>query len=125
MDSQELVVLADPVGPAGRASLYLAYAGGYRQVGDGDIFCFAAAMAYYGSVTVGPGEVDRFERLGQCPDLVDLYKYRICAAELDPFGKPFGIGYEQVVADYLYLCRVFWSSSPSPPSRLLRGRLRC
>ena len=103
MDSQELVVLADPVGPAGRACLDLAYTGGYCQVGDGGVFCFAAAMAYYGCVTIVAGEVDRFERLGQGPDLVDLYKYRICAAELDAFGKLFGICYEQVIADYLYL----------------------
>ena len=46
MDAQELVVLADAVGPACRACLYLAYAGGYCQVGD-DIEEYKVAMMEY------------------------------------------------------------------------------
>ena len=52
LDAQELVVLADAVGAAGRAGLDLAGAGGHGEVGDEGVFGFAGAVADDAGVAV-------------------------------------------------------------------------
>lgn len=58
VNPQELIVLADTVGAAGRASLDLADAGGDRQVGDGGVFGLAGAVAHHGGVAAAMRQGD-------------------------------------------------------------------
>ncbi len=60
-DAEELVVLGDAVGAAGRAGLDLAGAGAYREVGDEDVFGLAGAVGDDTGVAVAAGEFDGFE----------------------------------------------------------------
>ena len=63
-DAEELIVLGDAVGAAGRAGLDLTRAGRYRQIGDEGILRFAGTMRDHGRVTGGRGHLHRRQRLG-------------------------------------------------------------
>ena len=101
LDPQELVVLGDPVGPAGRPGLDLAGVGGHGDVGDGGVLGLARAVADDRAVLVALGHLDRVEGLGQGADLVDLHQDAVGDRLVDPLLEPPGVGDEEVVADEL------------------------
>ena len=82
-DAQQLVVLGDAVGAAGRAGLDLAGVGGHREVGDERIFGFARAVRDHRRVAGARRHLHGFERLGQRADLVDLDQDRVGDAFVD------------------------------------------
>ena len=126
VNPKKLVVFGNAVAAAGSTGLDLADAGGDCQIGDGVVFGFAGAVAHHSGVAVAFGQVDRFERLGQRADLVDLDQDRVGTALFDAGGQAFGVGDEQVVADELALvAELFLSAWPSRPSHLRPDRLRC
>ena len=53
----QLVVFGNTVGTRCRAGFYLATVKGYRQVGNGNIFAFAATVAHYRGVRVAVRQV--------------------------------------------------------------------
>src|SRR5664280_1610795 len=70
LDAEQLVVLGDAIGAAGRAGLELADAGGDGEVGDGRVLGLARAVRDHGRVAVLTRQLDAVERLGQRSDLV-------------------------------------------------------
>src|SRR4051812_33675818 len=83
LDPQQLVVLRDAICAARRARLDLAAAGGDREVGDRHVLRLAGAVRHDRRVAVAAGELDRVQRLGQRPDLVDLDEDRVRDALVD------------------------------------------
>ena len=100
-DAEELVVFGDAVGAAEGASLDLARICGHGDVGDGDIFGLAGAVADDGRVFVFLGEFDGVEGFGEGTDLVDLDEDRVRHALVDAFLKEFDIRNEEIVPDEL------------------------
>jgi len=100
-DAEELVVFGDAVGAAEGAGLDLAGVRGDGDVGDGDIFGLARAVADDGGVFVFLGEFDGVEGLGERTDLVDLDEDRVRHALVDAFLEEFDIRNEEIVADEL------------------------
>jgi len=116
VNPQELVVFADAICPGRCARLDLADAGCDGEVGDRGVFGLAAAVAHDGSVAVAMSQVDRFKRLGERADLVDLDEDRIGAAHFDALGQALGVGDKKVVANELALAADFLSNgSPAVP----------
>src|SRR5262245_18081289 len=102
VDPQELVVLRRPVAPGRGAGLDLADVGRDGEVGDRRVLGLAGAVRHDDAVTVRAGELDRVERLGQRPDLVDLDEDRVRRAVVDPALEPLDVRDEEVVADELH-----------------------
>ena len=124
-DPEQLVVFRHTVGTRGRAGLDLAGAQCNRQVGNGRIFGLAAAVARNRRVAVPLGQLDRFDRLGQCADLVDLDQNAVGDLFVDAALEPLRVGNEEVVADQLnLLAELFSQHLPSLPNRLPHSRLR-
>src|ERR1035437_10761322 len=71
-DAEKLVVFADAIGTASRASLDLAGAGSNREVRDEGVFGLAGAVADDAGVPVASAEFEGFERLGDRANLIDL-----------------------------------------------------
>src|SRR5690606_28790688 len=75
---------------------------GHRQVGDRHVLGLAAAVAGDARIAVAAGQFDRFDRLGQRADLVDLDQDAVADSLVDAALQTLGIGDEQIVADQLY-----------------------
>src|SRR5579883_2303442 len=76
-DAKQLIVLGDPVSPRGRSGLDLSDTGGNGEVCDESVLGFAAAVGDDAGVAIAAGKLNRFERLADRADLVDLDKNRI------------------------------------------------
>ena len=75
--------------------------GGNREIGDRGVFGLAAAVAHHDGVGVTVCQLDRVERLGERPDLVDLDEDRVGDCFVDTHLETTCVGDEQVVADQL------------------------
>ena len=73
LDTQQLVVLGDPVGSRRRARLDLTGVRGHGYVGDRRVFRLPGAMRDDGGIPGAMGHVDGGERLGERADLVDFH----------------------------------------------------
>src|SRR5712664_350922 len=71
-DAEELVVLGDAVGAAGRTGLDLAGGGGHGEIGDESVFGFAGAVRDDGVVAGLAGHFDRIDRFSYRADLIEL-----------------------------------------------------
>src|SRR5829696_3559480 len=71
-DPEQPVVLGDPLGPGRRTGLDLAGAHGDDEVADRRVLGLAGAVGHDGGPSGAPREVDRVDRLGERPDLVEL-----------------------------------------------------
>ena len=115
LDAEELVVLGDAVGAAGRAGLDLAGAGGDREVGDEGVFGLAGAVADDGGVAVAAAELDGLEGLGDGADLVELDQDGVGDLLLDALLQALGVGDEEVVADELDVAELLGEELPAVP----------
>src|SRR5262249_42159613 len=102
LDPQQLVVLGDAVGPAGRAGLDLARVGRHGQVGDGHVLRLAAAVADDRGVAVPAGQLGGVERLGQRADLVHLDEDAVGRLLVNALPQALHVGDEQIVPDQLH-----------------------
>ena len=102
LDTQELIVFCDTIGPGCRARLDLAGIRSDSEIGDEGVFGFAAPVRDYGGVAGSVRHLDRVERLAERPDLVDFDQNAVSGAFLNPALKVAGICYEKVIPDQLY-----------------------
>src|SRR5690606_34859263 len=102
LDADQLVIFREPVGTAEAAGLDLAAVGGNRKIGDRRILGLARAVRHYGGVARLMRHLDRFQRLRQRADLVDLDENGVGNAALDPIAKALRVGDEKIVADKLH-----------------------
>ena len=101
LDPQELVVLGDAVGPAGRAGLDLAGVRGHGDVGDGRVFGLAGAMTDDRGEAGTIGHLDGLQGFGQSANLVHLDQDAVGAALGDASRQALGVGHVEVVANDL------------------------
>src|SRR5262245_45847520 len=71
LDPEQPVVLRDPLAPRGRPGLDLTGAHRHDEVGDRGVLGLARAVRHDRGPARAPGQVDRLDRLGQRPDLVE------------------------------------------------------
>ena len=77
LDADQLVVFRRPVAAREAAGLDLPAIGGDGEVGDGRVLGLARAVAHDRAPAGVVGDFDRFQRLGQRADLVDLDQDRV------------------------------------------------
>src|ERR1035441_9300054 len=97
-DAQQLVVLRDAVGAAGRSGLDLAGVGGHGEVGDDGIFGFTRAVRDHRGVARIGRHLHGFQGFADCADLVELDEDRVGDALVDAALEDLRIGYVDVVA---------------------------
>ena len=102
-NSEELVVLCNTLTSAGCACLDLAGVESNCKVCDCCIGSLAGTVRRNCSVACLVSHLDSFKCFGNRTDLVELDKDRVAAAKADTLCKSLGVGYEQIVADQLYL----------------------
>ena len=102
LDTQQPVVLRDPLGPRRRAGLDLAGIDCNCQVGDARVLGLTAAMADDGPILVRGGERDGLEGLGHGTDLVELDEDRVGDASIEAELQPLRVGHKDVIADQLH-----------------------
>src|SRR5262245_25708023 len=102
LDPEEPVVLRDALAAGRRPGLDLAGAHRDDEVGDRRVLGLAGAMRHDRRPAGAPGEVDRLERLGERPDLVQLDQHGVRRALVDRPTDAFRVRHEQVVADELH-----------------------
>jgi len=100
-DAEELIVLGDAVGAAGRAGFDLAGGGGHGEVGDESVFGFAGAVGNDGVVAGLAGELDGVNGFGHGADLIELDEDGVGDAFVDTAGETLGVGDEEVVSNEL------------------------
>src|SRR5258708_10057311 len=100
-DAEELIVLGDAVGAAGRAGFNLAGGGGDGEIGDEGVFGFAGAMRDDGVIAGFAGQLDSVDGFGDNADLIELDAKYGGHAFVDARGNASGVGNEKVVADEL------------------------
>ena len=101
-DAKQLVVLGHAVTAAGGTRFDLAGGKTNCQVRDEGILGLAAAMAGDRRVSVASCQLNRFDRFGQCADLIDLDQDTVGDAFIDAALQALDVGYEQVVANKLH-----------------------
>src|SRR5690554_646270 len=82
-NTQQLVVLGNPVRTAQRTSLDLACAGSNRQVSNGGIFGFTGTVGNHRRVAGVLSHLDSVQSLGQATNLVELDQDGIAHTLLD------------------------------------------
>ena len=98
-DAHQLIVFGGAVAAGQAAGLDLPAVGSDGEIGDGGVFGLAGAVADDGAPAGAMRDFDRFKRLGQGADLVELDQYRIGRASLNAAAQAFGVGDEDVVAE--------------------------
>src|SRR6266478_703327 len=101
LDAEELVVLGDAVGAAGRAGLDLAGGSGHGEIGDESVFGFAGAVGDDGVVAGLAGHFDRIGRFADGADLIELDENGAGNSLLDAARKPRCVGDEEVISHQL------------------------
>ena len=121
-NTQQLVVLGNPVRTAQRTSLDLACAGSNRQVSNGgssvsperwEITAVASVLSHLDSV----------QSLGQAANLVELDQDELPTL-LDALLQDLGVGYEKVITPAEPCCRAYQSEPSNRPSHSRPYRLR-
>ena len=102
-DSEELIVLRDPICAAKRSGLNLSRVRRDGDVGDGGVFRFAGTMADHGGVPVFGREPNGVKSFSQCADLIHLNQDGIGDTLIDSFPEKIDVRDEEVVADQLNL----------------------
>src|SRR5262249_22969144 len=82
-DAEQLVVLGHAIGAASAAGFDLTGTCCHGQISDKRVFGLSRAVADYVAVACVASQLDRFHRLGQRADLVDLDENRISRTFLD------------------------------------------
>src|SRR5579872_222468 len=103
LDAEELVKLRHPFAAARRARLNMARARCDREVGNEGIFRLARTVRNKASVPIGACQLDRVQRLGNRPDLVELDENRVCDSAVDTFLQDCRVGAENVIPHKLDL----------------------
>mmetsp|Transcript_896 Transcript_896/g.2413 ORF Transcript_896/g.2413 Transcript_896/m.2413 type:complete len:484 (-) Transcript_896:141-1592(-) len=103
LDAQQLVVLGQALGAAGRARLDLTGIEADGEVGDEGVLRLARAVARHHAPPRALGGAHGLDRLGDGADLVDLEQQRVARLLLDGALHADGVGHQQVVADDLHL----------------------
>ena len=98
-DSEKLVVLGDPLGSVGSASLDLTTVRGNGQVGNGCIFRFTRSVAHDRRVSGALGHIHRSKCLREGTDLVNLHKDGVGGTGFNSPSKSLDVGDKQVVSD--------------------------
>jgi hypothetical protein len=101
LDTEDLVVLGEPVGAARRTGLDLAGAETADEVTDEIVLSLARAVRHHHAPTGSLGHITCLDRLGHCPDLVDFKQKCIAQLLFDASFDALRIGDEQVVTDDL------------------------
>ena len=101
LDAEEAVVLGGALAAAGGTGFDLAAGGGYRQVGDGGVLRFAAAVAEDGPIAGLLRQRHRFQRFGQGAHLVGLDEDGIGGAAGKALLQPGLLGDKKVIPDEL------------------------
>mmetsp|Transcript_11880 Transcript_11880/g.49771 ORF Transcript_11880/g.49771 Transcript_11880/m.49771 type:complete len:561 (+) Transcript_11880:77-1759(+) len=101
LDAQQLVVLGQTLGAAGRAGLDLASRKTHGEIRDVGILGFARAVGRHDAPARLLGHAHRLDRLGDGTDLVHLEQQRVARLGLDGGGDALGVGDEQVIAHNL------------------------
>lgn len=101
LDSQQLVVFRDAIGPRCRTGFDLPGSHGDGQVGNRCVLGFTTAVAHNRGISAAPGQFDGFHRLGQRADLIDLDEDTVTNIFGDSAGQPLGVGDEEIVANQL------------------------
>src|SRR5438128_4506174 len=91
-DAQQLVVLADAIGPAGGPGLDLPSRGADREIGDRRVLGLARAVGDDRAVARVARDADGVERLGDSSDLIQLHEQRIGHAVGDAALQDLRIG---------------------------------
>ncbi len=86
-----------------RTGLDLSGGQSHGQVGDRRILGLTASMARDARVSVAMSQLNGFDRLGQCTDLIHLDQNAVGDSAVDASLKPFGVGHKQVITDQLDL----------------------
>src|SRR5690554_2045538 len=125
-NTQQLVVLGNPVRTAQRASLDLACAGSNRQVSNGGIFGFTGTVGNHRRVAGVLSHLDSVQSLGQATNLVELDQDGIAHTLLDALLQDLGVGYKKVITHQLNRseerrvgkeCRSGWARSNDKEKR--------
>ena len=101
LDAEQPVVLRDSFAPRRRAGLDLAGTHRDDEVGDRRVLRLARAVGHDRGPPGPAGELDRLDRLGQRPDLVELDQHGVGRVLVDRSLDPRRVRHEQVVADEL------------------------
>ena len=96
LNAQQLVVLCDAVGAAGRAGLDLPGVDGHGDVRDRGVLGLAGAVADDGGIARAVCHLDGVQRLGQRADLVDL-DFMITDGTLDVYKDLLAIEHSDTV----------------------------
>ena len=100
-DTEELIVFRHAIGAAEGTGLDLARIRSHGDVGDGDVFGFARAVADDSRVAVFLGQFDGVECFRECADLVHLHQDRVGNTLVDSLLEEIHVGHKKIVADEL------------------------
>mmetsp|Transcript_21217 Transcript_21217/g.37799 ORF Transcript_21217/g.37799 Transcript_21217/m.37799 type:complete len:512 (-) Transcript_21217:122-1657(-) len=101
LDAEELVVLGEALGAAGRAGLDLPGGQAHREVGDEGVLGLARAVGGHDAPARGLGHAHGLDGLGDGADLVHLEQQRVAVLALDGLLHARGVGDQQVIAHHL------------------------
>mmetsp|Transcript_38092 Transcript_38092/g.76335 ORF Transcript_38092/g.76335 Transcript_38092/m.76335 type:complete len:202 (-) Transcript_38092:853-1458(-) len=103
LDAQQLIVLGETLGAAGRAGLDLACAEADGEVGDVGILGLTGPVRSHHAPARCLGILDGLDRLGNRSDLVDLEQQSVGCLFFDRAGNLGGVRHGQVVANDLHV----------------------
>ena len=125
LDSQEPVVLRDPLRSAHRPGLDLSGVHRDHEIGDRRVLGLARPMADHRRPAGLLRHLDRLDRLGQRPDLIELHEDAVRRPLLNRPREPLRVRDQQVVADELEpAAEPLGQLRPSRSNRPRRGRPR-
>mmetsp|Transcript_36 Transcript_36/g.84 ORF Transcript_36/g.84 Transcript_36/m.84 type:complete len:302 (-) Transcript_36:653-1558(-) len=106
LDAQQLVVLGQALGAAGRAGFDLAGGEAHGEVGDVRVLRLARPVGRHHAPSRLLRHAHRLDRLGDGTDLVHLEQQGVARLALDGGGDALRVGDEQVIAHHLaHACR--------------------
>ena len=103
LDAEKLIVLRNALGSGRSTCLDLAGVQSDSEVSDCNVFCLTGSVGNDRCHIVLMSELDRFDRLGNGTDLVQLDQDGVACLELDALLQSLDVGNEEVVADELAL----------------------
>src|SRR6266704_850157 len=109
LDSKQLVVFGEPIGPAQRSGLDLSTVGGHSYVGDCGVLRFAGTMTQDGGVTMRTRQFHGIQGFSERADLVHFNENRVGRSGIYSLLEKFDIGDEEIVAHKLDLIAQFLS----------------